>query len=153
MALTSSVPKIQWTPSGVVLPTDAAIVAGVQSDYNLAFGTTLSPNLDTPQGQLASSQAAIVADKNQQIALLVNQFDPRFSDGIWQDAIARIYLLTRKPAVATAVECLLNGLSGVVIPAGTLAQDTAGNTYSCTGTVTIGASGFVTAQFQNVVTG
>lgn len=149
----SSVPKIQFTQAGLVIPSEADILAGVQGDMNAAFGGGLNPALETPQGQLSSSQAAVIGDKNNEFAYFVNQIDPQFADGRFQDAIGRIYFLTRKPATSTAVSVTLTGLSGTVIPAGTLAQDTSSNTYINVGDVTIGITGTVDAQFQNVETG
>ena len=151
--LPSSVPQIQFTPAGVVLPTESAILAGVQSDIDAAFGGGLNPALETPQGQLASSQTAVIGDKNNEVALIVNQVDPQFSDGRFQDAIGRIYFLTRKPATSTSVTCTLGGAAGTVILAGTLAQDTSGNTYASTGAATIGVGGTVDQEFQNIATG
>lgn len=153
MASPSSVPKIQFTPAGLVIPAETAVLAGVQSDINAAFGGGLNPALETPQGQLASSQAAIIGDKNNEFALFVNQVDPQYSADRFQDAIARIYFLTRKPATPTSVQATLTGLSGTVVPAGTLAQDTSGNTYVCAGNATIGSTGTVIAEFQNTQTG
>lgn len=153
MASPSSVPKIQFTPAGLVIPAETDILAGVQADMNAAFGGGLNPALETPQGQLASSQAAIIGDKNNEFALFVNQVDPQYSAGRFQDAIARIYFLTRKPATPTSVQATLTGLSGTVVPAGTLAQDTSGNTYVCASNATIGSTGTVIAEFQNTQTG
>lgn len=153
MASPSSVPKIQFTDAGVVLPDETDILAGVQEDMNSAFGGGLNPGLETPQGQLASSQSAIIGDKNNEFALFVNQIDPQFSDGRFQDAIGRFYFLTRKPATSTAVQATLTGLSGTVVPSGTLAQDTSGNTYYNLGDATISITGTVVAEFQNMETG
>ena len=149
----SSVPKIQFTPAGLVIPAETDVLAGVQADINAAFGGGLNPALETPQGQLASSQAAVIGDKNNEFALFVNQVDPQYSADRFQDAIGRIYFLTRKPATPTTVQATVNGLAGTVIPGGTLAQDTSGNTYACSGNVTIDATGSVTAEFQNIETG
>ena len=153
MASPSSVPKIQFTPAGLVIPAETDVLAGVQADINAAFGGGLNPALETPQGQLASSQTAVIGDKNNEVVTIVNQVDPQYSDGRFQDAIGRIYFLTRKPATPTAVTATLNGLAGTVAPAGTLAQDTNGNTYALSGDATIGAGGVVDAEFQNIQTG
>lgn len=153
MALPSSVPKLQFTPAGVVVPAESDILAGVQADMNAAFGGGLNPALETPQGQLASSQAAVIGDKNSEVVYLANQVDPQYADGRFQDAIARLYFLTRKPATATAVMATLTGVPGTVVPAGTLAQDTEGNTYASSGDATIGMAGTVDTEFQNTVTG
>lgn len=151
--MASSVPQISFTPAGLVLPTEAAVLAGVQADINAAFGGGVNPALETPQGQLASSEAAVIADKNAEVALIVNQIDPQYADGRFQDAIARIYYLTRKPATSTSVTATLGGVASTVIPAGTLAQDTGGNTYSLTANATVGVGGTVNAEFQNIATG
>lgn len=153
MASPSSVPAIQFTDAGLIIPSESDILSGVLADMNAAFGGGLNPALETPQGQLASSQAAIVADKNAEVAYIVNQVDPQYSDGRFQDAIGRIYFLNRKPATSTVVTATLTGLVGTLVPAGTLAQDTNGSTYASTGDVTIGASGSVDVDFANVRTG
>lgn len=153
MASPSSVPKIQFTPAGLIIPAETDILAGVQADMNAAFGGGLNPGLETPQGQLASSQAAVIGDKNNEVALIVNQVDPQYSADRFQDAIGRIYFLTRKPATRTAVTATLGGIAGTVIPAGTFAQDTDGNTYALSGDATVGIAGTVDADFQNVQTG
>lgn len=153
MCPSSAVPPIQFTPVGLILPSDSAILDGVQADTNVAFGGGLNPALSTPQGQLSSSTAAIVSDKNSDFAFYVNQVDPQYASGRFQDAIARIYFLTRQGAEPTSVQCTLTGVSGTTVPAGTLAQDTSGNTYINVNTVVIGIGGTVTAEFQNIVTG
>ena len=150
---TTSVPPITWTPEGVVLPTDADILAGRQTDIDDAFGGGVNPSLSTPQGQIASSDTAIIADKNSAIAYIANQVDPLYAEGRFQDAIGRIYFMTRNPAVSTVVIVTLGGLPGTYIPAGVLALDTAGNTYQLLGAVNIGPGGTVAAEFANLATG
>jgi hypothetical protein len=151
--MSTSVPQIQFTDAGLVIPSSAAILAGTQTDMDAAFGGGLNPALETPQGQLASSQAAIIADKDAEIASVVNQFDPQYASGRFQDALARIYFLTRKPATSTVVTCTLGGVPTSPVPAGTLAQDTNGNTYVLLGTVVIGSGGTVSGTFANFATG
>ena len=151
--MSTSVPAIQWTPEGVVLPTDAAILAGRQADIDTAFGGGVNPSLSTPQGQIASSDSAIIADKNSQIAYIANQVDPQYAEGRFQDAIGRIYFMTRQAATSTVVIAAIGGLPGAYIAAGALALDTSGNVYQLLGSVTIGPSGTVPAEFANVATG
>lgn len=151
--MTTAVPNIQFTLTGLIIPSDSAILAGVQSDINAAFGGGLNPALETPQGQIASSQAAIVSDKDTDFAFYVNQVDPQFASGRFQDAIGRIYFLERQGAEPTVVQCTLTGLPNTPVPAGTLAQDTSGNTYINVNDVRIGAGSTVTAEFQNIITG
>ena len=150
---TTAVPAIQFTPTGLVLPTDADILAGVQADQQSAFGGNLSLSLSSPQGQLAQALAAIVSDKNAQIANLVNQVDPATASGSMQDAIGAIYFMQRIAASGTLVAGTCYGLTGTVIPAGAIAQDAAGNQYALLSAVTIAPSGSVVGQFQCLTTG
>ena len=150
----SNVPVIQFTPTGLVVPTEAQVLAGAQADINAAFGGNLNPALETPQGQIATTEAAAIADKNSQIAYILNQVNPAFSSGRWQDALGSIFGMTpRIPASATLVTCTVTGLNQTIIPANALAIDTAGNIYSLTAPVTIPISGSASAVFQNNATG
>lgn len=130
---TSSVPSIVFTPTGATFPDESAILAGVQADMNAAFGGNLNPSLSTPQGQLATSQTAIIGEKNNQFAYFLQQIDPATASGFMQDAIGRIYFLTRLPATSTVVQVLCTGLAGVVIPSGAQVVDLSGNRYGCQG--------------------
>jgi uncharacterized phage protein gp47/JayE len=151
--MSTSVPPIVFTAQGIVLPTDAAILAGVMADYDSAFGGGLGQGLSTPQGQLASSESAIISDKNSAIAYISNAVDPQYAEGRFQDAIGRIYFMTRNPASSTVVIATIGGLPGTYIPAGALALDTSQNVYQLLGAVTIGPGGTVPAEFANVSTG
>lgn len=151
--MASSVPGITWTSSGPSLPTEADILAGVQDDNNAAFGGNLNPSLETPQGQLASSQTAVIADKNSQLAYLAAQFDPNQASGRFQDALGKIYFLTRIAAAGTIVQAACSGLNGTVIPVGAKAIDTNGYIYSCTTSGAIDSTGSVTLPFTCTTTG
>ncbi|WP_186181717.1 baseplate J/gp47 family protein [Burkholderia gladioli] len=157
---TSSVPGITWAPSGPVAPDESDIVAGTLADINAAFGGKLNTtnndgtqNLTSPQGQLASSQAAVVAEKNDDILAVVNGVDPDTADGRFQDAIGRIYFIERNPALPTAVTLTCVGLQGTVIPVGAKAQATDGNVYLCTQAGMIPVSGSIDLSFACSVTG
>src|SRR6185312_3386250 len=108
--------------TGLVLPTDAAILSGVQTDQQAAFGGNMSLSLSSPQGQLAQALSAIVSDKNAQIAEMVNQVDPANASGVMQDAIGAIYFMQRIAASGTLVAGTCNGLAGTVIPVGAIAS-------------------------------
>lgn len=153
MADVTSVPPIQFTPTGLVVPTESAILAGVTEDNNAAFGGNLNGDLRTPQGQLASSTTAIIADANGAFAELVDQVDPDNATGFMQDAIGRIYFLNRNPGTPTAVQLVCTGEFGTEIPVGAQAQDTSGNIYVCTQAGEIPIGGTITLSFANAVIG
>lgn len=151
--MSTNVPDIQFLPAGLALPEESAILGGTIADLQDAFGGQLNESLETPQGQLASSLSAIIADKNATIARVVSGVDPDTADGFMQDAIGRIYFMTRIPGAPTVVDLTLTGGVGTVIPVGAQAQDTSGNTYVCQEAGSIGVSGNVTLPFANAVNG
>lgn len=153
MSFTTNVPQPTLGPNGFVAPTDSVILTGVEADYTAAFGADINPALNTPQGQLETSTTAIISDVNAEFVALTNGVDPAYATGRMQDAIGRIYFLTRNPALPTALEVACGGGVGVVIPVGALINDTSNNIYSCTSEGTIQTNGTVTLGFANQVPG
>ena len=144
MAGTTSVPSITFTDVGFVAPSGPAILAGVQADVNGAFGNVLTYTLNTPQGQLASSEAAVIANVYGIFVYYAQQFDPAYASGRFQDAIARIYNLERDPAEPTTLQVnCTGGGAGVAIPLpiGALISDISGNLYSLVSTIPLPAGG------------
>jgi hypothetical protein len=153
MTVSTAVPSPALTDTGFVAPAESAILAGLLADFQVAFGGNLNPALETPQGQLISSLTAVLGHYQDAMLYLFNQFDPAYASGRMQDAIARIYYLTRIPSAATYVECLLSGATGTIIPVGALAIATDGTLYENLSRVTIDASGTVSARFSALTKG
>ena len=155
----TNVPQPSFSPKGFVAPTESAVLAGVIADIQEAFGGNLNLSVDdtntlaTPQGQFATSMAAIISNCYNLLCNVTQQVDPAYAQGRMQDAIARIYFLERNPALSTVVQCVCNGLVGVVIPQGALAVAEDGNLYSCISGGTIPVSGLITLAFACVKTG
>ena len=153
MSGTSSVPIIQFTLTGPIAPQESAIVAGLNADYNAAFGGNLNTDPSTPQGQLIASTAVFLGDNNDQQVFLFQGMDPALNSGRMQDGIARIYFLERNPAQSTVLQVACGGLVGVIIPVGATIADPSGNQYICTGQGVILITGTVTLSFAAVITG
>lgn len=143
-----------------MLPQESDILAGVLADMQAAFGGDLTvyddngnPILTTPVGQLASSETAIIGDKNDNMALVANMVDPAYASGKWQDAIGRIYFLTRNPAEPTTLQVVCVGAVGTVINIGAKVAGSDGNVYACTTAGTIPSGGSITLPFANVIAG
>lgn len=148
MAVTTNVPGLVFTATGWQAPSEQAILTGVQADINEAFGGGVNPALTTPQGQLATSLTAIIAETNAQVILLFNMFDPAYAYGRAQDALGRIYFLARQPALPTVVQAVCSGGQGTPIPVGAVAKAADGLLYTCTEAGEIGAGGTVTLPFS-----
>jgi len=153
MAVTTNVPSPTWTDAGFIIPSAETVLAGVLEDINSAFGGNLNIDLTTPQGQLASSETAVIDEVNQTFLKYTQQVDPAYASGRMQDGIARIYFIERNPSQPTVVQAVCTGLEGVVIPEGALALASDGNQYICTEAGTIPVSGNITLTFECLVPG
>lgn len=147
----TNVPAPVLTATGFVSPSEQSVLLGVQLDMNAAFNTTLNfgtPTNPTPQGQLAATQAACIGQTNDAFCALANGVDPAFAFGRLQDAIGRIYFITRLPGLPTIAECLCIGLPNTVIPVNSFIQSsTTGQLYSAVSGGTIPISGQITLEF------
>ncbi|WP_369788289.1 baseplate J/gp47 family protein [Rouxiella sp. WC2420] len=153
ITITTSVPSVTFSTTGVTAPDELDVLNGRLSDLSSSLGSAMSTSLTTPQGQMAMSEAAIIGDKNDQILAFANQVNPDYSSGRFQDAIGRIYFMTRIAAAGTVVSATCTGLVNTLIPAGSAAQDDAGYIYYSLADAIIGTDGTATVSFQNVTTG
>lgn len=151
--MSTNVPALNWSDEGLILPSEPDILNGVLADINSAFGGGLNLQLTTPQGQLAQTITAIIGDKNSEFVQLINLINPLTSYGIYQDAIGKIYFMSRLAGTGTVVTCQVTGKVETVIPAGTLVQDTKGYNYKSLSAITIGSNNKGQGQFQNVKSG
>lgn len=148
----TNVPPVLWTPNGLVIPSEQEVLEGVLADFDQAFGGGMNLGLTTPQGQLATSETAVIGNNNSEILALVNAVDPAYAYGRMQDALGRIYFLTRRPATPSRAACTCTGAASTIIPAGSLATDGV-NVWVCVQDGVIGPGGNVTLNFDCSVTG
>jgi hypothetical protein len=151
--MTSSVPRLSFTPSGIQVPADPDVLAGVLADMNAACGGGMNLNqLENPLGQLASTWSAQVGDKNAQLLALFTQIDPAFAVGRMQDAIARIYFIQRIKESSTTAPVTCGGADGTPIPIGAKLYGADGETYVALGTAII-SGGVAQVSFACVTPG
>lgn len=148
-----TVPPVTFGPNGFVLPTESEILDALLADINVALGGNVNPGLTTPQGQIATSVAAITGDQNATFLWITTQVDPAYNSGRMQDAIGRIYFIDRIAGAPTTVTATCSGLTGTVIPVGALARAEDGNLYVCQDQGTIPAGGTVDLTFACAVDG
>ncbi len=153
MSGSTSVPKAVLGLTGYIIPAERDVLTGVLADMDAAFGGNLNQALETPQGQLASSETAIIGDKDDQFLAITQGVDPAYATGRMQDGIARIYFIERLPARPTTTFLHCTGLTGAAVPTGALVTAPDGNRYSCTSGGSFAANGTVTLPFACTVTG
>lgn len=146
--MSSNVPALRITATGITAPTAVAIRDGVLADENIAFGGDLDiVTPSTPQAHLADQLTANISDQNARIAYTLAMVDPATSEGRFQDAIGRIYFQSRKGATASVVVAQCTGQPGVTLPAGSLARDDAGFLWASTGDAMFSGGGVASVQF------
>ena len=145
---------LTFSDLGPVAPTAEEVLARQHTIWQTALGNNINTNAATPQGQLMSSLAAIVQDKNNQLLYLANMFNPATSYGMWQDALGAIYFIDRQQATNTQVQVTCTGLTGTVIAGEDTTTDPArvktedGYELKCLTTGTIGNDGTITLPFE-----
>lgn len=149
----TSVPLPTFGDTGFTSPEELEILNGVLADINAAFGGNMNTGVSTPQGQLATSFAAVIGAFNDLFVDYTNQVDPSYASGRMQDAIARINFLSREGATPTVVTATCTGATGVVIGVGSLAKATDGTIYGALTSGTIDGSGSVDLQFAALTGG
>ena len=109
----------------------------------------LNTEPETPAGQLVDSQTASIVQKDSELLYLANMLNPLKATGIFQDALAEIYFLQRKPAIASSAVIKCAGLPGTVIPVSAQVMSTADDTiWQNTEAVTIGDDGTCECVFE-----
>ena len=130
----------------------------IASEWQEAFKEKDRPLLntdpETPQGQIIDSQVATVNQKDSEVLYLAQQFDPRTAEGRFQNALAEIYFIKRKPAINSYAMCTINGRAGTQINAGALIESEIDGTQSSLDQdVTIPANETITAKFTCLTDG
>ena len=130
----------------------------IASEWQEAFKEKDRPLLntdpETPQGQIIDSQVATVNQKDSEVLYLAQQFDPRTAEGRFQNALAEIYFIKRKPAINSYAMCTINGRAGTQIDAGALIEsEIDGTQWSLDQNVTIPANETITAKFTCLTDG
>ena len=138
--ISTAVPAVTFSTTGLDVPDEGDILAGRIADIGSAFGTAMSTNLKTPQGQLAVTDTAIIADKNDQLLAIVNNMNPDFSSGRFQDGIGRIYFLDRIAAAGTVVTATCSGVPGRKRRASVVGDAVVGAGAACAGVAACAAS-------------
>lgn len=147
------IPKPTITDKGIIAPSSDEVLQGLWDVFIAAFGTDINQSLNTPQGQLSTSLTATLRDRDDQMIQLMNQVDPQYATGIWQDAIAQLYFLTRQGATRSRAQVIFYGLAGSIIPLGFRIRDQAGNIWTTTSQVTIQVNGEAIAIVECSVIG
>lgn len=144
--------------TGIVVEDGQTVRSNIAANWVEAFKTDddtpdLNTEPETPAGQLIDGQAALVIQKDNEMMQLANMFNPATATGRFQDALAKIYFITRHIAQSTLVTCTCRGLTGTRIPLGAIVENADGQRLEATQSATIGDDGTASIVFACVNTG
>lgn len=140
--------------TGIIIPDTSTILAGVQAEYQAAFGADLVVTPDTPQGVLITAETLARAEVVNNNAALANQINPNVAGGVFLDAILALTGMQRTPSTPSSItNVALTGVAGTVIPAGTQAKTSVGDVFQSITLVTIDGTGNAVVNFQSVESG
>lgn len=149
---------IKVTPAGIEVPQASEIKTAFQDVLKDSFGSDINLDDSTPQGVLVDDLTEEKMADNAALLYLFNQFNPTTASGVFQDALASIFGLTRKIATHSVVNCECIGLEGTVLngldsgnPA--MAISANGDKFECVDGGTIDSTGTITLAFRSVETG
>ncbi len=137
--------------TGVIIPDTSTLLTNVTANYTAVFGADLITTPDSPAGVFINAEVLAEAAMVQNNAAVANQINPNLAAGTFLDAILALTGVQRSPATQTYVPGVtLTGVSGTVVPAGTLAATVAGDQFATSTSVMIGGGGTITVDFRSV---
>lgn len=148
-----SIPRATITNTGVSVPTTDEVKNALFQLFESLLGSDMSKTETSPQGQLIVSLTAVLQDRDAQLVNFVNQTDPQYSTGIWQEGVGKIYFITRHQATYSTAQVTFIGLNGTIIPEGFQLQDSNGYYWKTTSQLIIDSDGKITGNVQCTTSG
>lgn len=150
--MNEQLPLFTVTPQGVITVDTSAIQGAFEDAYKSALGADLNTDAGTPQGNLILNDTAILTAAQGQVVDIANSMSPYYATGATLDTVGSFFGYYRKGGVGTVVVARLGGISGTVIPAGSLVSDGTYE-YATLDGITIPASGTARVEVQNTTVG
>lgn len=94
----------------------------IEAAFVDAFGASLDLGAETPEGQLIANLSAMFAELWEVAEDSFNALDPNSALDVALDRICAYNLITRQKASRTAVDLLVTGTEGTIIPAGSIVE-------------------------------
>lgn len=141
------------TENGTIVPDTAAIKAEVETEFMEVFGLTEVPDASSNEGRMIDAEITSRVSVARNNALLANQQNPNRAVGPFLDAHLVLFGGERDAAEQSTVECLLVGVPGTLVPAGSFAQDDVRNTWVSTTDATLDGTGQATVTFRALESG
>lgn len=118
-------------PTGVIVPDTSQVRNEVIAEFKSVFGPDLVTDPSTPQGMLITRIVEMRDAVARNNADLANQINPNLATGEFLDALVSFSGGARFPARKTTISGVtLTGTTGTLIPAGSIAMTTLGESFT-----------------------
>lgn len=104
------------TENGIVVPSDAEVLQGIQTKFQEIFGTEIDLSPETPVGRLIEAMSVVVKSSLGVTAQSANQFNVNEATGIYLDSLGQVYNLTRIPGTKSRIVIKCYFQSGLIQP-------------------------------------
>ena len=141
------------TDTGLIIPQTSDLKTQTQAEFQAAFGSNLSLVDSTPQGVLIQNITDLKSNVISANATMANGLNIFYAKGIQLDAIGLNFGVVRRTNQSTLVDALIQGVPDTIIPAGSIAQTTAGDNFISVYVTTIGVDGRATVRFASQESG
>lgn len=142
------------TPAGVVIPDTSVIREAIINDLEeTVFQQKIDVSQETVLGRLIEWMTVCFAQICGLTAWTTNQFNIKLATGVFLDAWADNFKMSRKLASNSRVLCQVTGTHNTEIPAGSLVANSNGDLFASESTITIDASGNGSGFFSAVESG
>lgn len=135
------------TEQGIIVPDTDEVKTDVENEYLSVFGSDLDLSASTPQGRLIEMETLARQQAVGLCALVANQINIDYATGQYLDGIGAFYGVSRLGATRTRVLATVTGVQGTIIPAGSIAETTAGDRFYCENDTEIPLGGSTTTYF------
>jgi hypothetical protein len=144
---------MQLFNTGIIPITAEEALAEATAIYRNALGNAVNTDPSSPTGQEIQEIANAIIAYDANMIKVMYTLNPNVATGFALDSIIANIGSERIPATFSTASCVLNGLSGTIIPAGSLIESTNGDQFQTDVAVTIGISGTITVAVSAVIAG
>lgn len=137
--------------TGVIVPDTSETKQQVVSEFQAVFGLDIPIDDSTPQGVLINLEVEARDGMIRNNAELANQINPDLAGGVFLDGIwAFLGGERRKATRSQIIGAIFSGQPGILIPQGSIAQTTSGDSFRTIAPLIIGPGGSITGDLESL---
>ena len=135
--------------TGIITADTSDIQSDVIAEYKDNFGDDFVADSGSVGSVLVTAETIARAQGQTNVAMVANQINPDLAGGIFLDAIWAITNGQRRQATSTTVTATITGVSGTLIPSGSVAETSDGDRFVSIENATIPLGGSIDVKFQS----